>query len=111
MASVERRSGKRGDVYVVRFRDDQGMQRSKSFHNYSEAIKYANQTQHRIDIGDWIDPHKGRERFGVFHARWVAARDVSPSRTATEASHARNHILPTWEKVPLGKIRPLDVDR
>lgn len=110
MASVERRSGKRGDVYVVRFRDDQGRQRSKSFQNYAEALKHANQTQHRIDIGDWIDPHKGRERFGTFHARWVAARDVSPSRTATEASQARNHILPTWEKVPLGKIRPLDVD-
>lgn len=110
MASVERRSGKRGDVYVVRFRDDQGRQRSKTLHSHAEALKYANQAQHRLDIGDWVDPHKGRERFGAFHSRWVAARDVSPSRTATEESHARNHILPTWGKTPLGKIRPLDVD-
>ncbi|MCW2785922.1 MAG: integrase family protein [Marmoricola sp.] len=41
----------------------------------------------------------------------VAAREVSPSRTATEASQAKNHILPTWERVALSGIRPLDVDR
>src|SRR5690349_12653521 len=97
MASIERRSGKRGDVFVVRFRDDQGRQRSKSFAIHADALKYANQTQHRLDMGDWLDPAKGREKFGAFHARWVAARDVSPSRTATEASHAKNHILPTWQ--------------
>ncbi len=112
MASIERRPpGKRGDAYVVRFRDDQGRQRSKSFGSRIEAVRYAHQTQHRLDVGDWLDPDKGRETFGAFHSRWVAARDVSPSRTATEASHARCHILPTWQNVPLGKIRPLDVDR
>lgn len=111
MASVERRSGKRGDVYVVRFRDDQGRQRSKTFGNYADAVKYGNQTQFRLDTGDWIDPSKGREKFGAFHERWVDARVVSPSRAATEASQAKNHILPTWQNVALSKIRPLDVDR
>ncbi|MGZ6587022.1 MAG: tyrosine-type recombinase/integrase [Solirubrobacteraceae bacterium] len=111
MASVERRSGKRGDVYVVRFRDDQGRQRSKSFGSYVDAVKYGNQTQFRLDTGDWIDPQKGREKFGSFHERWVEARVVSPSRSATEASQAKNHILPTWQNVSLSKIRPLDVDR
>jgi integrase len=111
MASVERRSGKRGDVYVVRFRDDQGRQRSKSFASHAEAVKFGNQTQFRLDVGDWIDPNLGREKFGVFHKRWVEARDVSPSRTATEASQAKNHILPTWQNVALSSIRPLDCDK
>ncbi|MCW2785921.1 MAG: hypothetical protein JWP74_2438 [Marmoricola sp.] len=70
MASVERRSGKRGDVYVVRLRDDQGRSRSKTFDSHAEAVRYANQSQHRLDTGDWLDPTKGREKFGDFHRRW-----------------------------------------
>lgn len=110
MASIERRSGKRSDAYVVRFRDDGSRQRSKSFSTKVAAMKFANKVEVQMNEGDWIDPEKSRERFGDFHARWIRARSVSPSRTATEESQARNHILPFWGSKPLSRIRPLDVD-
>lgn len=110
MASIERRSGKRYDSYVVRYRDDSRRQRSKSFGSKLEAVRFANKVEVQLSEGDWIDPSRGRELFGDFHARWVKARAVSPSRAATEESQARNHILPTWEEVQLRRIKPLDVD-
>jgi integrase len=111
MASIERRSGARGDVYLVRYRDSEKVQRAQTFDNFAEARRYANQAQHRLDIGDWIDVSKGREKFGAFHARWIEARSVSPSRLATEISQANNHILPTWKNVALCNISPMEVDR
>lgn len=110
MASIERRSGKRGDSFVVRYRDEQRRQRSKSFSAHIDAVRFSNKVEVQLAEGEWIDPQRGRERFADFHARWVEARTVSPSREATEASHARVHILPRWGNVPLGRIRPLDVD-
>jgi integrase len=111
MASIERRSGKHGDVFVVRFRDDQRRQRSKSLHSHAEAARFANKVEVQLAEGDWIDPSKGNTKFRDFHARWVSARSVSPSREATERSHANNHILPTWGDTPLRRIRPLDIER
>lgn len=110
MASVERRSGPRGDVYVVRYRDERKRQRAKTFKVKQEALLFSNTTEVQLKTGDWIDPNAGREKFSVFHARWVEARLVSPSRADTEASHAKNHIMPTWGSVALSAIRPLDVD-
>lgn len=110
MASVERRSGKRGDVFVVRYRDEQRRQRSKTFRSHVDAVRYSNKVEVQLAEGDWIDPQRGRERFEEFHARWVKARTVSPSREDTEASQARVHILPRWGNVPLSRIKPLDVD-
>lgn len=111
MASIERRSGKRGDVYVVRFRDDTGRQRSKSFDSKKNAMLYASQVEVQVKTGDWLDPALSRERFTSFHTRWEAARSVSPSRSSTERMQARVHIMPRWGEVPLAKIRPLDVDQ
>lgn len=111
VASIERRSGKRGDAYVVRFRDAQGKSRSKTFHRRDEAQLFASTTDVQVRTGDWIDPNAGRVKFGKFHARWAAARDVSPSRADAEASQARCHILPEWQSVALNAIRPLEVDR
>lgn len=110
MASVERRDGRRSASFVVRYRDDTGKQRSKSFNNKAEAQSFAYKTETQLREGDWIDPLRGRTLFEDFHARWVAARTVSPSRASAEASQAKNHILPKWGSVPLGRIKPLDVD-
>lgn len=109
MASIERRSGKRGISFVVRYRDDSRRQRSRSFKVRSEAVRYASKIEVQLADGDWMNPDHGRELFGDFHVRWVSARSVSPSRAATEESQARNHILPRWGTVPLCRIRPLDV--
>lgn len=111
MASIEKRESNRGAVYVVRFRDDTGRQRSKSLPTKKEALTYAAQVESQLHTGEWIDPHKGRIKFGDFHARWVAARSVSASRASAERSQAKVHIIPRWSQVPLSRIKPLDVDR
>ncbi|MBB5838697.1 tyrosine-type recombinase/integrase [Kribbella italica] len=110
MASIETRSGTRRTSYVVRYRDDTGKQRAKSFDAYKDALAFSNKVEVQIAEGDYIDPKLGRTLFGDFHARWVAARKVSRNRTVTEASQAKCHILPRWANVPLSRIRPLDVD-
>lgn len=110
MASIERRSGKRGDVYVVRYRDDTGKQRSKTLPRRADAIAFSAKVEVQVREGDFIDPNKGKTRFGDFHQRWVEARSVSMTRTVTEASQARLYIAPRWAEVPLSRIRPLDVD-
>lgn len=55
-----------------------------------------------------VDPSSGRERFGVFAERWLAARDLRPRTRDTCASQLA-HILDDFETVELRKITPTAV--
>lgn len=110
MASIETRSGTRRTSYVVRYRDDAGKQRAKSFSAWKDAVTFSNKVEVQLSEGDYIDPKLGKTLFGDFHVRWVAARKVSTNRRVTEASQAKVHIMPRWANVPLSRIKPLDVD-
>ncbi len=55
--------------------------------------------------GRHVDPSSGRERFGVFAARWLDARDLRPRTRDTYASQLA-HILAEFETVELRKITP-----
>lgn len=58
--------------------------------------------------GRHVDPSSGRERFGVFAERWLAARDLRPRTRDTYASQLA-HILDEFETVELRKITPAAV--
>ena len=109
MASIEQRNINRGVVYVARYRAPDGRQRAKTFPRRADAVAFAAKVETEVREGGWIDPNAGKVTFGDFHARWVAARSVSPVRMATEESQARTHLLPRWNDVQLKRIKPLDV--
>jgi integrase len=67
----------------------------------------------RADVvkGDWIDPAKGRIKFGAFAEEWIATAPKLRQSTRANYTYLLNHQLSSWKDVPLAAITPADVRR
>jgi len=61
----------RGKQWVVRYRDPQGVQRTKSFKLKAEADAYYAQVSVDIKSSTWVDPKDGKQTFNEFGALWL----------------------------------------
>ena len=72
MADVQRRVTKAGEVrWDVRYRDDARQQRKRSFGRKVDAQRFARSVETDLLRGDWIDPRRGKELFGVWAEMWM----------------------------------------
>jgi len=108
MATIQKREG-RAKPYRVRFRDLDGVQRSKSFAKKKEAEAFANTVEADKLRGTYIDPRAGTRPFGDFAGEWLAAQTFDPSTRQAVGIRLRVHILPTFGNLPLSSIRPSTV--
>jgi integrase len=96
---------RRGDSWRARYRGPDGRERNKSFRRKSDAERWLVQQRSLMAQGDWTDPAHGRITFGEYAEAWLDSRaDLKPKTRHQYQSLMRQHIMPTWRTVPLGKI-------
>jgi Phage integrase, N-terminal SAM-like domain len=98
-------------TYRANWRDTAGRQKAKTFRTKKEASAFLAEIEAAINQGAYVDPHAGRMRFGNYAQCWLAARNDERTTVARDTSIMRNHVLPRWGSVPLGKIDHLAVQR
>lgn len=111
MAHIKRRqrSGRRPDWLAV-YIDPSGKERSKSFQRKVDAERWLTGTEAAKLGGSWTDPALGRTPLADWLSRWWATTtNLRPSSRVRDESYMRNHVLPRFGDVPLGKITQLDV--
>ena len=55
--------------------------------------------------GEWVDPAAGRITFGELASEWLdGAAHLKPKTRNSYASLLRTRVLPSWQRVPVGKI-------
>jgi integrase len=100
-----------GKRWLVWYQDSQAQRRTKAFDRRVDADRYLAQVVADVVRGDYIDPERGRRTFGAFAREWLAAQTFDPSTREQLDVRLRNHILPTWDNIELGQIRPLGVQQ
>ncbi len=115
MASIRRvkRAGTSNYSYVVRYRDPQRVERSKTFRKKVEAQAFAASVETDIDRGLYLDPHLGKKTLETWANEWLQARrnEIKPTTLMSYQGLLRAHILPAFGRTPMARIRPLDVQR
>lgn len=109
MATVERRQQGDGPVrYRVRWRDDAGKQKSKTFARRRDADQWRTKVEHDVLSGTYIDPSAGRVTLRMYAEMWVERQVWAPS-TRASASQALRYVLADLGARSIGSIAPTDV--
>lgn len=105
MASIERRGGK----WRARWYEPGGKHRSKTFDRKGDAERWLTKVGHDLLSGAYVDPSAGRMTFKSYAETWRASKQHRPSTAAQVESHFRIHVYPAIGDVPIGKVRPADI--
>ena len=62
-------------TYKVRYRDDDGRQKAKTFDRWTDASSFLDTTRTNVRQGTYVSPKLGKESFSSFAARWAPAQD------------------------------------
>ena len=96
--------------YEARYRSVNGIEHSQRFTTKREAQRFLERIGAEQQRGDWCDPSGGRIRLGDWIEQWSATTvHLRPSSQARDESYIRNHVLPTFATIPIGRITQLDV--
>ena len=96
---------KRGDRWRARYRGPDGRERNRSFGRKIDAQRWLTEQKSRLTRGEWVDPAAGRVTFVELACEWLdAAAHLKAKTRNSYASLLRTQVLPTWERVPVGKI-------
>ena len=96
---------RRGDSWRARYRGPDGRERNKTFRRKSDAERWLTQQRSLMAHGDWTNPVHGRITFAEYAEAWLESRaDLKPKTRHQYQSLMRQHIMPSWRTVPLGKI-------
>lgn len=95
--------------WKARWRDPSGAQRSKTFRTKKEATTFLAQVEVSKASGVYVSPHAGRTLFGTHAEQWMKSWTSERTTRARDESIMRTHVLPKWEKWPLGRIDHLSV--
>ncbi len=106
MADVQRRVTKAGEVrWDVRYRDDARQQRKRSFGRKVDAQRFARSVETDLLRGDWIDPRRGKELFGVWAEMWMETLGSrKPKTRESYESIVHRHLLPRFATTPIASI-------
>lgn len=106
MASIERRRTPSGEVrWDVRYRGANQRQVKRTFRRKIDAQRFAATADADVLRGDWIDPRRARETFGVWAAKWQATTThLKPKTRAGYESILAKHLLPRFSDEPLSAI-------
>lgn len=91
--------------YRVRWVDETGKERSKSFSLKADAQRLYNKVMADIHAGESTDPTRGSELFGPVAEQWYTTKSHrKPSTLGGYRSILDLIVLPQWKDVPLKKI-------
>ncbi|RZU50673.1 integrase-like protein [Krasilnikovia cinnamomea] len=107
---------KRGDYWRARYWLPTGKLATVSdtsgaairFRTRREAERAANDAEARARRSR-VDPVAGRMHFGDYVSRWYAVQDLAASTMQNYRRHIEEHLLPTFEAVPVADIVAADV--
>ncbi|WP_108924582.1 tyrosine-type recombinase/integrase [Mycobacterium montefiorense] len=89
----------------VRWVDDRGEERTKSFQRKPDAQAYLNGLTADLQRGEYVDPRKSAETFGSVAEQWFATKQHrKPKTVAGYRSLLDTVVLPKWESVPLKRL-------
>lgn len=98
--------------WQARFRDPSGRQRTRSFDRKTDAIQFLADMRSDMRRGRWIDPEKSKQLYGAWAEEWLRGlHTMGPGRRKNAEGMLKNHILPAFGGVPIGRIGPLEVRR
>ena len=111
MASVERRERATADGrvvvrYVVRWRDPQGAQKTKSFGRRAEAERFRHTIGADVIRGHYIDPAAGRVSFRDYADAWLQVQTFDPLTAQAVAIRLRLHAYPVLGDKRMASIKP-----
>ena len=91
--------------WQARYRDPSGRLRGKTFVRKGDAQAFLVATKTDLHRGAWIDPSRSMTRFGDLAGEWLGNRlNLRRTSLARDESYLRNHVLPAFEDLPLGRL-------
>ncbi len=109
MASVSKRVRDGRTTYVVRWRDDAGAQRKRSFTRKVDADRYRTEQEHSLNTGAYINPTAGKVTFKEYAEQWRKLQPHRPNTVRDVQSRLTYHAYPVLGSKPIAAIRTSDV--
>lgn len=107
MASIERRERQGRDVWRVRYRTPEGLQRNKTFARRAEADRFLATVEGAKLAGTFVDPARSKEMLGPCADQWIAGQvHLKPSTLVRYQGIVGKQIEPAWGTSELGSITP-----
>lgn len=98
--------------WIARYYGPDRRQHSKTFqpNEKTKARKFLSAMTADKARGTWINPQHGQVRFEDWATQWLRGRrKLSERSRARDEGLLRNHVLPTFGDMPIGRIGLLDV--
>jgi integrase len=104
--SVETRHKPDGTkVYVARWRDIAGQQRSRQFDRKADATEHEAEMRRTVGHGCYVDLQAGELTVGEWADTWLGRQLQLKEKTkASYRSLLNTMVLPTWRDVPLAEV-------
>ena len=107
MAYVQRQPNGR---WRVRYRDPDGVLRSRTFTRKLDAERHAAKVTVDLDAGQWLDPRRSRMELADWAQQWRATKvDLRPSTLARLDATLTHHVVPAFGRRELRSITNADV--
>jgi integrase len=100
-----------GRRWLVSYQDTSGRRHAKSFDKKVDAERYLALMGADVARGAWVDPALGRTKFGGYAREWLATKTFDVSTREQVENRLRLYAYPTWEDVPLARIRAAAVQK
>ena len=103
---------KKANGYQVRYRNENGKQRAKTFKLKKDAVAFEVRVQTELMEGTWLDPANGKIQLSEVWEAFIASKYAKTLNTKNDyESMWRLHLNPEWGKTQIGKINQADFDR
>lgn len=110
MGHIQRRGTKGSYRYRVRYTDDTGSERSKTFTRKEDADRFLVAVSHQVLSGTYTDPSAGKVTLKAHAEVWRLNQAHLRPKSADSLEQAfRIHVYPSLGHRPLSSIRPSDV--
>lgn len=94
-----------GHRWQVRYRNDEGKGRNKSFEKKIDAERFMASVSVDLHQGTYIDRVTSSKPFGSVAEMWLASRVVDVNTYTQNELHIRRHMLPRWGSIAIGSIK------
>lgn len=96
--------------WQARYYDPSGRLRGRTFVRKSDARDFLVSTKVDVKQGKWVDPERSAVRFGKLATEWLDGRvSLRATSAARDESYVRNHVVPAFGSVAVGRIERADV--
>lgn len=107
--SVQRYQTSKGVRYRVRYRDESGTMKSRSFNKKSDAARFERDTLAALERGAYIDPRAGRQTVSEFGLKWIATQPWRDSTRDRMLTVLEREVVPRFGSRQLTSVRRSEV--